>query len=133
MQHSNQHYIPFTRGPVQGAIAILAILTALAHLYLAFILGITTSAFPIFFLLNSIGYLVLLVALYSPQLAGIQRPIRWLLILYTLLTIILYFVFRYFTLFGYTDKMIEVLLIALLVVEEVQAASHKKVTEHSYL
>jgi hypothetical protein len=50
---------------------------------------------------------------------------RWLLILYTALTIILWAVIRYFNLFGYIDKLIEVLLIVLLVVEEVQAASHR--------
>lgn len=129
MRSINQRYIPFTRGPVQAGIALLVILTAIAHLYLAFLHGFPTHTIFILFLLNGIGYLVLLVALYSPQLAGIQRPMRWLLILYTALTVILWAVIRYFDFFGYIDKLIEVLLIVLLVVEEVQAASHRGVTE----
>jgi len=125
MQKMKQRYIPFTTGPLQAGIAILTILTAIAHLYLAFSRGFPTRTIFILFLLNGIGYLVLLVALYSPPLAGTQRPIRWLLILYTALTIILWAVIRYFNLFGYIDKLIEVLLILLLVVEDVQAANHK--------
>lgn len=129
MQKIKKRYIPFTTSPVQAGIAILVILTAIAHLYLAFSYGFPTRTIFILFLLNGIGYLVLLVALYSPQIAGIQRPIRWLLLLYTALTIILWAVIRYFNLFGYIDKLIEVLLIVLLVVEDVQAASHRGVTE----
>lgn len=88
------------------------------------------------FLLNGIGYLVLLVALYLPALAIFQRPIRWLFIAYTLLTFILWVVITHaaFDPFDYTDKLIELCLIVLLFAEAAMArngvARHAVVSEN---
>ena len=120
MEEVQYTHIKLSYGPVQGAIATLTLLTAVVHLYLAFTHGIPTRLIPILFLLNGIGYLVLLVALYLPELSRWQRPIRWLLIAYTALTVIIWAVLTHagYDLFDYLDKLIEVALIILLIVEE---------------
>src|SRR5690349_17446761 len=46
---------------------------------------------PVLFLLNGIGYLVLVTALYLPALRQYQPIVRWLLILFAAVTIIMYF------------------------------------------
>src|SRR5688572_20853353 len=46
---------------------------------------------PTLFLLNGIGYLVLVTALYLPQLRQYQPIVRWLLIIFTAVTVIMYF------------------------------------------
>ena len=43
------------------------------------------------FILNGIGYLVLVIALYLPLLYRFQRLIRWLLIIFAAVTFVLYF------------------------------------------
>lgn len=108
-QLSTQHY----------AIITLTALTALIH----FVLGIFSlpSFFGVIFLLNGAGYLVLLAALYFiPQLAD-QRPlIRRLLLGYTAVTFVLYFVFNWPNVWapmGLVDKAIELILIVLLLRE----------------
>src|SRR5262245_4864037 len=53
---------------------------------------------PILFLINGIGYLVLIGALYLPALARYQRLVRWLLIIFAATTFILYFLFNGFRL-----------------------------------
>lgn len=98
-------------------IIILTVATALIHFRLAFL-------FPtpdLLFLLNGVGYLVLLGLLYLP-LGGLTRfrpVVRLALIAYTALTIILYFVIVGFqgNALGYATKTIEIALIALLAVE----------------
>ena len=114
-------------------IVVLAVLTALVHL----VLGLGTfwvashGPAPVgstpqglvtiatLFLLNCIGYLALLVAFYLPWLKHVKPSIRWLLIGYTTLTIVVwYFVeFRHADMFDYSDKLIEVLLIVLLLLD----------------
>ncbi|HLZ61487.1 MAG TPA: hypothetical protein VKR06_31445 [Ktedonosporobacter sp.] len=114
-------------------IIVLAVLTAVVHLVLAlgtfWVLshgpapagsspgGLLTMA--TLFLLNFVGYLVLVVALYMPWLQRSQRLIRWLLIGYTVLTIVLWYFIEasHADMFDYTDKLIEVGLIALLLIE----------------
>ena len=104
-------------GPLQIAILVLAVITALVHLNR----GITTSAMmahpfphpggrpggpppgapggllpslmmviplPILFYLNFVSYIVLAAALYLPPLLRFQRIIRWLLIILAIVTII---------------------------------------------
>jgi hypothetical protein len=84
---------------------------------------------PTLFILNCIGYIVLAVALYLPALPQFQsflhyqRVIRWILIVYAVITVVLWFLItggRY-NLFAYIDKPIEVALIVLLLVEDRQA------------
>jgi hypothetical protein len=103
--------------PIRIGIIVLTLATALIHLRLAF-------QFPtpdIVFILNALGYLALLAALYLPipQLEGYRGLVRWVFIGYTALTIVLYFLFNGFFFFfiGYLDKLIEVALILLLFIE----------------
>ena len=77
---------------------------------------------PYLFLLNGIGYLVLVTALYLPALAQYRQIVRWLLILFAALTIVCYFAiagFR-FNPVGYLAKVVEVTLIALLLIDNRQ-------------
>ncbi len=98
--------------PKRYAIVALTVITALIHLGLGISVG-----FPLF-LLNGVGYLVLIVALYFiPQLAGRRALIRWVLLAYTALTVILYFVVAWPDIWspvGLIDKAIELTLIILL-------------------
>lgn len=103
--------------PVQIGIIVLTLATAAIHIWLAFQFP---SPDPMF-MLNGIGYVGLLAALFLPvpRLAGYKGIIRWVLIGYTALTVVLYFVINglsYFPL-GYAAKTIETVLIALLLIE----------------
>jgi hypothetical protein len=69
------------------------------------------------FILNGIGYLVLVAALYLPQLRQYQPIIRWALILYAAVTIIAWVAIGERNAIGITDKLIEVALIVLLFIE----------------
>ncbi len=74
----------------------------------------------VLFILNFVGYIVLGVALYLPFLLKIQRIVRWLLIVYTAVTIAAYFLIAgaHGETLGIVDKVIEVALIVLLLVDE---------------
>lgn len=106
-------------GTRQLAILGLTIATALIHL----VLGIGSGGtFGILFILNAVGYLVLVAALYwTPAALRDRRSlIRWLLLAFTALTFILYFVFNWPNIFGplgLVDKVVELLLIILLWLE----------------
>lgn len=71
------------------------------------------------FILNGLGYLALLAALYLPipRLAHYRNIVRWVLIGYAALTIFLWVLFGDRTAIGYTAKTIEVALIALLLLD----------------
>ena len=97
---------------LQTAILILGAITAVIHLALAFVFG----SFDAIFLLNGLGYIVLLWALLKTPafLAGLQSLIPWVTILYTVVTIVLFFVFNAETGYGplgLITKVDEVLLI----------------------
>lgn len=96
-------------------VIVLTLTTAIIHLYLG-----PSSGLPPF-VLNGLGYLALLAALYLPipQLTPYRRTIRWVLVGYTALTIILWLVITggASTTIGYIDKIVEVLLIVLLVAQ----------------
>lgn len=83
---------------LQSAIWVLGVITALVHLALAFFFG----SFDVIFLLNGVGYIVLLWALLKTPafLSGLQSLIPWALILFTLVTIVLFFVFNAETGYG---------------------------------
>ena len=76
-------------GPLQWAIILLAVATALIHLTLAF--WYPGGVDPIF-LLNGLGYLGLVALLYwpAPALAHYRNVVRWVLIAYTAATIIIW-------------------------------------------
>jgi hypothetical protein len=93
-------------------IVVLALGTASVHLYLG------SLGFPLF-LLNGLGYLALVAALYLPipRLAHYRGTVRWALIGYAALTIVLWVLVGARTPIGYADKLIEIALIALLLIE----------------
>ncbi|MCA9978898.1 MAG: hypothetical protein KC413_24225 [Anaerolineales bacterium] len=102
---------------LQWGVVGLAVLTAVIHLVLG--LGAAEPMFMILFVLNGIGYIVLTAALYFLQPFAANRSlIRWTLIGFTAVTVILYFVFNgadaFQSVFGLVDKAIEVGLIILL-------------------
>ena len=101
--------------PRRYIIVALAVTTAVIHLLLG--AGIVGDLNPMF-ILNGIGYLVLIAALYFiPQLAGQRSLIRWLLLAYTAVTFVLYFVFNWPDIWGplgIIDKIVELALIVLL-------------------
>jgi hypothetical protein len=92
-------------------IVLLTLGTALVHLQLAF-------PDPVF-ILNGLGYLTLLAALYLPvpQVVRYRNVVRWALIGYAALTIFLWILLGARTAIGYIDKAIEIALILLLLVE----------------
>ena len=111
-------------GPLQIGVIVLTVATALIHLSRGLAIGVPgLRPFPLLFYLNFIGYLVLLVALYAPQLLGMRRTIRWTLIVYTALTVVLWMAITRFhsVWIGYIDKPIEIALIVLLFIEDRQA------------
>lgn len=75
-------------GAIQVGIFILTLFTAFAHLYLWMQ---PDEALRIWFLLNGLGYLVLLAAFFLPQFTQIHHLVSWTLLGYALLTIILWF------------------------------------------
>ncbi|HKH39645.1 MAG TPA: hypothetical protein VKA82_21030 [Rubrobacter sp.] len=98
--------------PLRVGVIVLTVGTALIHLYLGL------QGFPLF-ALNGLGYLTLLAALILPipRISDYRNLTRWILLGYTALTIFLWIVVGARTVIGYTDKIIEMVLIALLVLE----------------
>ena len=94
---------------LRTGIVLLTLGTALIHLQLAF-------PDPVF-ILNGLGYLTLLAALYLPQLVRYRNVVRWVLVGYAALTIFLWVLIGARTPIGYIDKAMEVALIALLLIE----------------
>ncbi len=97
-----------TLGAIQIGIILLAIATAVIHL---------TLSFPDpMFILNGLGYLGLTAALFLPLpfLAERRTLVRYGLMGFTLLTIILWVAIGMRTPVGYIAKVIEIALLALL-------------------
>jgi hypothetical protein len=92
-------------------VAMLTLATALIHLQLNF-------PDPVF-ILNGLGYLALLAALFLPlpQIARYRNAVRFVLIGYAALTIFLWELIGERSSIGYIDKTIEVGLILLLPIE----------------
>jgi len=104
-----------TIGPLQWGIILLTIATAGIHISLLFP--------DVLFILNGLGYLTLLAALYLPipALATYRHWVRWALTGFAALTIILWVIMGGRGPLGYIDKTIEVVLIVLLFIESRQA------------
>lgn len=103
-------------GYVQVGIMALTLITAFIHLFLNFPDGL--------FILNALGYVALLILLYIPvqSIADSRPTIRWVLLGYTLLTIVLWLVMgAKQTPLEYVTKIVEVLLVLLLIVESRQS------------
>ncbi|SRR6266545_2008115 len=122
-------------GPLQIAICLLAAATALVHLALGAITSMMVATQPALlasmggatalsimaalFYCNFAGYVVLTTALYHPALRRFQPVTRWMLVGYTAVTVLAYVALAqgHYDGFGFADKAVEGLLIALLVVE----------------
>jgi hypothetical protein len=89
------------------------------------IMALLPIPLPMLFLLNGIGYLVLVTALYLPQLRQYQPIVRWLLIAFAAVTIIMYFAIAGFrpNPVGLLTKAVEVTLIVLLLIDGRRAAA----------
>ncbi|MGQ9491911.1 MAG: hypothetical protein ACUVR4_14385 [Anaerolineae bacterium] len=100
-----------TLGQLQYGIILLTLATAIIHFTLVF-------PSPLF-ILNGVGFLALLAALYAPlpSLAPYRAWARWALIGYTALTVILWVIMGLRAPIGYVTKVIEVALIVLLLLE----------------
>ncbi|MCE7986599.1 MAG: hypothetical protein DYG89_35955 [Caldilinea sp. CFX5] len=103
---------PYLNSIAYGVI-VLTLITALIHLS-------QSLQFPEgpdrVFLLNAIGYIALLAAIYLPlpRLARYRSLFCWILIGYTALTIALWLFFGARSVTAYLDKVVEVGLILLL-------------------
>ena len=127
--------------PLPLAIGTLAAATALIHLWLGVMTTVMLATQPelvaslggataltvmaALFYANGAGYVALPVALYHPHpvLRRYRRATRWTLIGFTAVTVVAYFAMiqGHFDALGLADKAIELLLIALLVVEDRRA------------
>ena len=98
--------------PLRVGVIALTIGTAMIHLYLGL------QGFPLF-ILNGLGYLTLLAALTLPipWISDYRNLTRWVLVGYTTLTIFLWILVGARNSIGYADKIIEIVLVALLVLE----------------
>jgi hypothetical protein len=107
---------PIPPGAIRMLVILLTVATALIHIVLAFQFPEGPDAV---FILNGLGYLGLVTLLYLPLLAKQRTWIRWLLLGYTILTIILWVLIGPKDLiWGYVDKLIEVTLVVLLWMEQ---------------
>ncbi len=100
-------------------IVILTLITAIAHLYIG---SKPDEELHTWFLLNGLGYLGLLVAFFLPQFAQVHSLVRWALLGYTLLTIILWFFLGsikdgQLDPFDITVKVVEAVLVILLFID----------------
>jgi hypothetical protein len=102
--------------PLAVGITVLAVASALIHLYVGISLGPPSARpFPLLFYLNAIGYLVLAAAFNAPQLHAVHGEVRWVFIAFTVLTIVLWFLLAPVRIpLGYGDKVIEAVLVLLL-------------------
>lgn len=122
-------------GALQAAICVLALATAAVHIYLGVIThvmvatqpeataaaggAVALGVFAAMFYLDGLGYIALTAALYHPAFARFRRLTRWALIALTAATIVAYFALiqgQYDTM-GIADKIAEVVLIVLLIME----------------
>ena len=96
---------------IRVGVALLTAIAAAVHLSLLFP--------DVAFILNGLGYLALLAALYLPipRLVPYRRVVRWTLIGYTALTILLWVAIGERSLLGFLTTADEVALVVLLVLE----------------
>ena len=101
-----------TSDPILIGVIVLTIGTALIHLYLGL------QGFPLF-ILNGLGYLTLLAALTLPipRISDYRSLTRWVLAGYAALTVFLWILVGARNFIGYTDKVIELALISLLLLD----------------
>jgi len=105
---------------IRIGVVALTLMAAVVHLSLVF-------PDPVF-ILNGIGYLVLLAALYLPvaRLVPHRRAMRWTLIGYATLTILAWVAIGERTPLGYSTTAGEVALVLLLLVEGRRTTPHQR-------
>ena len=123
--------------PLPAAVCTLAGATALIHLWLGALTSVMLATQPelvaslggatmltvmaALFYANAAGYVVLPAALYAPHpaLRRVRRVTRWALIAFTAVTVVAYvaMIQGHVDALGLADKAVELLLIALLLVE----------------
>ncbi len=72
----------------QIALIVLTIITAFIH----FERALQDPDIRILFILNGLGYFALLAAFYMPMFQNRHKLVRWTFVIYTAVTILLYFV-----------------------------------------
>src|SRR5258708_15469738 len=84
------------------------------------LLMLVFTALPVLFYLNFLGYIILATALYLPLLRRYQRGIFWILIVYTAITILAWFLVTnaQANLLSYIYKPLEKPLIILLLIDD---------------
>lgn len=102
----------------QIALIVLTIITALIH----FERAIEDPDIRILFILNGLGYFALLAAFYMPMFQQYHKLVRWTFIIYTAVTILLYFVWvamsREWTIpLGPIAKLVELAMIVIILRE----------------
>ncbi len=110
-------------GLLQGIIVLAATATALIHITLAF--QFPGGVDPVF-VLNGLGYLVLTALLFLPlpALARYRNLVRWVLIGYTLVTVVAWYFIGVRSTIAYVDKAIELVLIICLTLDWLLARKH---------
>ena len=105
---------------IRIGVVALTLMAAVVHLSLVF-------PDPVF-IINGIGYLVLLAALYLPvaRLVPHRRAMRWTLIGYATLTILAWVAIGERTMLGYSTTAGEVALVLLLLVEGRRTTPHQR-------
>jgi cellulose synthase/poly-beta-1,6-N-acetylglucosamine synthase-like glycosyltransferase len=103
-------------GLLQGIIVLAAVATASIHIVLAF--QFPGGVDPVF-VLNGLGYLVLTALMFLPMpiLDRYRNLVRWILIVYTLVTVVAWYFIGVRSTIAYIDKAIELLLIICLVAD----------------
>lgn len=100
-------------GALDIGIMLFTLITAVVHIYMW---TFPDEELRVWFLLNGIGYVGLLIALYLPLFYALRRVICYMMIAYTALTVVLYiFLGQPYDTLGVFTKAIEVLLIATLI------------------
>ena len=100
-------------------IGFLTLSTALYHLYLGFLPG--WESFTVMFTSDFVGYIILLIAFFLPQLDDYHEYIRYTLIVFALINIIGYVIQNInFLIFdeGIITKTIEIALVIVLLIDK---------------
>lgn len=104
---------------IKIGIFLLTVVTAAIHLTLA--IKYFGDVYSYLFILNSLGYITLLVAYFLPQFARYHQQVRWLFIAFAAVTILAYIVVNIGHLFspvGLITKIDEALLIVFLYLDK---------------
>ena len=97
---------------VRIGVLLCILVTASIHLYLA-----VTADLPMFYA-NAIGYIALGAAYTNIGIPVSRQRVTLVLQIYTILTIVLWLLFGAHTMIAYCDKVVEVVLVGLLWLEQ---------------